>query len=456
LPSATLLTFPVSLLSLSLNPSFSLCSTATSCVRLSFLASSLLARERRSRLSFSNIDSRRLIPSSWLLTPSSALSLSSLRTRKSSAFVVSTWFLPRPQVWIVYLASGCSGAPPGQMGVQNHLQIPVALRPTVGCPQFVLDLKDSGRPSALCRRLCAFPVAHIAKSANLAIGLLLGARYLQLVRYTYRRVLVLLDTGPTLLNTIGLRALEVPVQAKGTASGLVLLAELGHASPVLSLAQIAAWLALFACPRTSSAMDTIKEPSHIQSDEDGHSSSLQPPVIHHRSITTHGRTGAAIEQPDDETPAKRQINHMQARFCFSHTVHRGLRSSPTCLWRAFRGGAGRFMRVAGPGLGRGEFCADISFAGLDTGKKKRTRTGTRRISNVDIRERRFFGRGDASPLTQLGKRKAVLSLDEARGRSDSLTLPSDDRAQFLLEDVTMEGRDYDGKQHQYAGARQRK
>lgn len=82
--------------------------------------------------------------------------------------------------------------------------------------------------------------------SNLAIGLLLGARYLQLARYAYRRVLVLSEIGPTLLNTIGLRALEVPVQAKSTASGLVLLAELGHASPVLSLTQIAAWLALFA------------------------------------------------------------------------------------------------------------------------------------------------------------------------------------------------------------------
>lgn len=82
-----------------------------------------------------------------------------------------TWFLPRPPVWIVYLASDRSGAPPGQtgteadllelnllrrswsaglwnrffsnwQGVQIRLQIPVALRPTFGYPQPVLNLMD--------------------------------------------------------------------------------------------------------------------------------------------------------------------------------------------------------------------------------------------------------------------------------------------------------------------------
>ncbi|KAG9593622.1 hypothetical protein KCU77_g1326, partial [Aureobasidium melanogenum] len=57
--------------------------------------------------------------------------------------------------------------------------------------------------------------------------------------------------------------------------------------------------------RASSATDTIKEPSHTQDDEDGHSSSHQPPVMHNRSVTTHGRNGAAIEQLDDRPPAKR-------------------------------------------------------------------------------------------------------------------------------------------------------
>ncbi|KAG9643745.1 hypothetical protein KCU64_g11629, partial [Aureobasidium melanogenum] len=66
--------------------------------------------------------------------------------------------------------------------------------------------------------------------------------------------------------------------------------------------------------RTSSAMDTIKEPSQNQDDEDGHSFSHRPPVIHHRSVSTHGRTGAAIEQSEDHPSAKRQkISSLKSR-----------------------------------------------------------------------------------------------------------------------------------------------
>ncbi|KAH0303420.1 hypothetical protein KCU74_g17889, partial [Aureobasidium melanogenum] len=56
--------------------------------------------------------------------------------------------------------------------------------------------------------------------------------------------------------------------------------------------------------RTSSAMDTTKEPSRIQNDEDGERSDLQPPVRHHRSTTIHGGD-EAIEEPDHQPFAKR-------------------------------------------------------------------------------------------------------------------------------------------------------
>ncbi|KAH0150527.1 hypothetical protein KCU67_g10624, partial [Aureobasidium melanogenum] len=66
--------------------------------------------------------------------------------------------------------------------------------------------------------------------------------------------------------------------------------------------------------RASSATDTIKESSQIQ-DKDGEISNHQPPVIHHRSVTTHGRNGAAIEQIDDRPPAKRhKISSLKSRF----------------------------------------------------------------------------------------------------------------------------------------------
>ncbi|KAG9685993.1 hypothetical protein KCU95_g11990, partial [Aureobasidium melanogenum] len=67
--------------------------------------------------------------------------------------------------------------------------------------------------------------------------------------------------------------------------------------------------------RTSSATDTIKEPSQTQDGEDGDSSRHQPPVIHHRSLTTYSRNGAAIEQLDDPPPAKRhKISSSKSRF----------------------------------------------------------------------------------------------------------------------------------------------
>ncbi|KAG9511747.1 hypothetical protein KCV07_g9957, partial [Aureobasidium melanogenum] len=66
--------------------------------------------------------------------------------------------------------------------------------------------------------------------------------------------------------------------------------------------------------RASSATDTVKESSQIQ-DKDGEISNHQPPVIHHRSVTTHGRNGAAIEQLDDRPPAKRhKISSLKPRF----------------------------------------------------------------------------------------------------------------------------------------------
>lgn len=74
---------------------------------------------------------------------------------------------------------------------------------------------------------------------------------------TYRRILVLsdirgvfLDTRGALLNTVGLRTLEVPANAQSTASGLVLLPEERHAGPVLSLAQVAARVALLTVMKT--------------------------------------------------------------------------------------------------------------------------------------------------------------------------------------------------------------
>ncbi|KAG9838606.1 hypothetical protein KCU68_g9862, partial [Aureobasidium melanogenum] len=67
--------------------------------------------------------------------------------------------------------------------------------------------------------------------------------------------------------------------------------------------------------RTSSATDTIKEPSQTQDGEDGDSSRHQAPVIHHRSLTTYSRNGAAIEQLDDPPPAKRhKISSSKSRF----------------------------------------------------------------------------------------------------------------------------------------------
>ncbi|KAH0366243.1 hypothetical protein KCU65_g5525, partial [Aureobasidium melanogenum] len=66
--------------------------------------------------------------------------------------------------------------------------------------------------------------------------------------------------------------------------------------------------------RTSNTTDTTKEPLRIQNDEDGERSNHQPPVMHHRSSTTHGRDNETIEEPDHQPPAKRQkISSLKSR-----------------------------------------------------------------------------------------------------------------------------------------------